>query len=73
MAKIIFSDVFQENADGTITPKRNVQIGAATIGSQITFGKGVSFGGINIFDFKDLPVEADDVGGVLVIKGFYKV
>ena len=73
MARINFSEVFQENLDGTITPKRSVQIGSAIIGPQLTFGNGVSFGGVNIFDFKDLPIEADEVGDILVIKGFYKV
>ena len=68
-----FSEVFQENPDNTITPKKNIRIGGATFGPQITFGPGVSFGGVNIFDFRGLAIEADEEDGVLNIKGFYKV
>jgi len=72
MAKFSFDKIFIENPDNTLTPRTNIRIGAATFGPGITFGPGVAFGGINIFDFKGYDIEADDAGGVLVIKGFYK-
>ncbi|MBI2551690.1 hypothetical protein HYW17_00105 [Candidatus Uhrbacteria bacterium] len=72
MAKFSFNDVFIDNPDNTLTPRRSIRIGAATFGSGITFGPGVAFGGINIFDFKGCDIEADDEADILVIKGFYK-
>jgi hypothetical protein len=68
-----FSEVFQENPDNTITPKRNIRIRGAIFGPQVTFGPGVSFGGINIFDFRGLGIEADEEGDILNIRGFYRV
>jgi len=68
-----FSEIFQENPDNTITPKRNIRIRGAVFGPQVTFGPGVSFGGINIFDFKGFNIEANEEGNVLNITGFYKV
>jgi len=67
-----FREIFQENDDGSITPKIHIKIGSTTMGPSITFRKGIAFGGIDIFDFKGLDIEANEDDGVLVLKGFYK-
>lgn len=67
-----FFEIFRENQDGTLTPTRTIRVGPATFGSSVTFGPGVSFGGINFFDFKGNDIQAEDENGVLVIKGFYR-
>lgn len=72
MQRYNFYDIFRENPDGTLTPKRTIRLGAATLGSSITFGPGVSFGGINIFQFKGAAIAGEEENGVLVIKGFYQ-
>ncbi|MBU0578223.1 hypothetical protein KJ742_06435 [Patescibacteria group bacterium] len=72
MQRYNFNDIFRENADGTLTPKRTIQLGAATLGSSVTFGQGVSFGGVNIFQFKGADIAGEEDSGVLVIKGFYQ-
>ncbi|MFA6096598.1 MAG: hypothetical protein WC788_03140 [Candidatus Paceibacterota bacterium] len=69
--KYKFNDLFDES-DGTLMPKKTIKLKSVTLSPSITFKKGVSFSGIDIFDFKDMDIEAEDVGGTLVIKGFYK-
>ena len=68
-----FNEIFQENPNGTLTPIRTIRLGSATLGSSVTFGTGVSFDGINVFDFKNFAIEADEENGVLVIKGYYQL
>ena len=71
--KYNFNQIFLENPNGTLTPRLTVQIGGAIFGPQVNFGPGVSFGGVNIFDFKGFPIEAEEENGILIIKGFYKL
>lgn len=71
--KYTFNQIFKEDDSGRLTPLRPIRIGAATFGSSVTFGPGVSFGGVNIFEYKGLDIDAEEDGEVLVIKGFYKV
>lgn len=67
-----FNQLFRENPDGSLTPRFNIKIGGVTFGPSITFTKGVSFSGINVFDFKGSDIEVEQEGDVLVIKGFYR-
>lgn len=69
-----FDDLFTENPDGSLTPKKTIRIGSATFGSSVTFKPGVIFSGVNIFDFKgcDIEVEEDQATKILSVKGFYK-
>ncbi len=66
-----FNELFEEK-DGTLTPKRTIKLKSVTLGPSIIFKQGTSFGGIDVFDFKGKGVEAEDVAGTLVIKGFYE-
>jgi len=70
--KYDFDAIFRRNPDGTITPRRTIQIGSATLGSSVTFGSGVSFSGVNIFNYVGAAVEADEENGILIIRGFYQ-
>lgn len=70
--KYRFGEIFRENEDGSLSPTRTVNINGVTFGPGVSFGPGVLFGGINIFDFRGSDVEADTVGNVLVIRGFYR-
>ena len=42
-----FLDVFQENSDGSLTPKRSILVNGISFNSSVTFQKGVAFGGID--------------------------
>jgi len=72
-ARYSFSDIFKENADGTISAKTKAQIGGATIAPEVKFTEGISWGGIDIFDYlgQDLMVEKEK--GVSIIRGFFGV
>lgn len=66
-----FNELFEEK-NGALTPKRTIKLKSVILGPSITFKKGVSFGGIDVFDFKGKIIEAEDVAGTLVVKGFYE-
>ena len=71
--KYKFHEIFRENPNGSLTPKITINVGGtATFGSGVTFSPGVSFGGVNFFNYKGLDIEAEEKKGVLVIKGFYQ-
>lgn len=69
--RVRFSDVFNTNPNGSITPKSQVHINGVTMGPGIAFTSGVSFGGLDLTSLvgKDLEVEQKD--GVIHIKGHY--
>lgn len=65
-----FLDVFQENPDGSLTPKRLIAVNGITFGPGTSFQRGVAFGGIDFHLYKYRDILADEESGVLVIKGF---
>ena len=67
-----FSDVFQENADGSLNPKRTISISGVTLGPEVKFGPGMVVGGIDFHKYKYRPVAAEERDNTLVIRGFYK-
>ena len=68
-----FDQIFEEGSDGSLTPRVHIKIRGMKIGPGISFGSGIGFGGVNIFDFKGMDIEADkDKEGVFVLKGFYQ-
>ena len=68
-----FLDIFQENPDGTLTPKKIISVNGVTFGPGVIFSQGVTFGGVNFHQYKYLDIAVEiRLDGVLVIKGFYK-
>jgi hypothetical protein len=65
-----FTDIFTINA-GIVGPKVPVHINGVTMNPGVSFGDGVSFGGVNLQQYLGKDVEADLTNGVYVIKGFY--
>ena len=65
-----FNEIFREEEEMLIT-LYTIKIGPVIIGPGMRFGKGVSFGGINIFEFIGKDIEADEDNGFLIINGFY--
>jgi len=70
--RIKFSQVFAKKPDGSITPIRPIRIGGVSLGPGVSFSKGVSFAGVDISQYEDSDIEADEEDGVLIIRGFYK-
>lgn len=67
-----FLDVFQENPDGSLTPRMRINVNGIEFGPGVSFGSGVVFGGVNFHQYKYLDIAAEEQNGVLVVKGFYK-
>jgi len=67
-----FLDIFQENPDGSLTPKRRISVNGIDFGPGITFQKGVAFGGIDFHLYKYWDISGEENGEVLDIKGFYQ-
>ncbi len=67
-----FLEIFQENTDGSLTPKRQIHVNGITFGPGVNFQKGVAFGGIDFHLYKYWDIAAEDQNGVLTIKGFFQ-
>ncbi|OGT07473.1 MAG: hypothetical protein A2X78_03210 [Gammaproteobacteria bacterium GWE2_37_16] len=69
--RINFYQIFRINADGSIEPLRIVRIGGVQMAPGVKFGRGVSFGGIDLSQFIGRDFSVEDQQGVLVIKGIF--
>ncbi|MFZ2205227.1 MAG: hypothetical protein WAV23_01405 [Minisyncoccia bacterium] len=67
-----FLDIFTENSDGSLTPKRQIFVNGISFGPGVVFQKGVAFGGIDFHLYKYWDIAVDEKDGVLNIKGFYQ-
>lgn len=67
-----FLDIFQENLNGSLSPRVRINVNGIEFGPGIVFGTGVTFGGINFHQYKYWDIAAEEQNGVLIIKGFYK-
>jgi len=73
MSKKGFKEIFQENPDGSLTPKQRIKIGGVIIGPNTTLQSGVSVGGVIFHNYKYLDIATEENGdGILEIKGIYK-
>lgn len=72
MNRYRFLDIFQENPDGSLSPRRVIGINGITFSPGVSFSQGVSFGGVDFHRFKYSDIAAEEQSGILVIKGFYK-
>lgn len=72
MNRYNFLDIFQENPDGSLTPKIPISINGVVAGLGVTFQNGVSFGGIDIHKYKYFPIAGIEHDDFLEIKGFYQ-
>lgn len=72
MKRLHFLDVFTENPDGSLTPKKQIHINGINFGPGIVFQKGVAFGGIDFHLYKYWDIACEENGDILIIKGFYQ-
>lgn len=71
MAKISFWEIFNTSPDGSLEPKKRIQIGGVQLGPGIRFSKGIAFGGIDFTLYVGRDLEIDQKGEVYVITGIY--
>jgi hypothetical protein len=71
--RVAFSEIFNDNGDGSYTPKGAIRVGAVTMGSGVAFRSGVQFSGVDIAQYvgKDLEIVTHP-GGIVEITGFYQ-
>ncbi len=72
MSKHPFGEIFQENSDGSLSPKRTIVVNGVTFGPEVTFGTGVTLGGIDFHQYKHMSIAIEEEDGVLAVKGFYR-
>lgn len=67
-----FLDIFQELADGSLTPKILINVNGIMFGPGVVFQKGVVFGGVDfhLYKYRDIAVE-EQSDGSLKILGFF--
>lgn len=65
-----FLNVFQENSDGSLTPRRQIYVNGITFSPGTNFQKGVAFGGIDFHLYKYWDILGKENEGVLVVTGF---
>lgn len=66
-----FDTIFTRNSDGSISPRVGVHINGVSMGPGVAFGRGVSFGGVDLATLQGRDLETEIQGGVYVIKGVY--
>lgn len=72
MNRYRFLDIFQENPDGSLSPRVRININGIEFGPGVAFGQGVSFGGVDIYQYRNLDIAAEELNGVFTIRGFYR-
>ncbi len=72
MERFKFRDVFQENSDGSLAPKRQIHVNGISFGPGVSFQKGVAYGGIDFHLYKYWDISGKEDNGVLTIEGFYQ-
>lgn len=71
MQRLNFYQIFRIHSDGSIEPIRVVRIGGVQIGPGVRFGRGVSFGNLDLFQFVGRDFQVEEQNGVLIISGIY--
>lgn len=67
-----FSDIFQQNPDGSLSPKVRLNVNGIEFGPGTSFTPGVSFGGVNFSKYIGVPIAIEKEGDVYVLRGFYQ-
>lgn len=70
-AKVPFNQLFQVNADGSVSPKVVVSIKGVTMTSGVKFTSGVTFSGVDITKYIGHDIEVNQQNGVCDIVRFY--
>ena len=71
MNRYDFFTVFQENLDGSLTPRMPITVNGVTFGQTISFRPGVSFGGVDFHRYRGQAILGEESNGVLIVRGFF--
>ncbi len=72
MQRYRFLDVFQENIDGSLSPKIKINVNGVLLGPGVVIGPGVVFAGIDFHQYKYLDIAGEYIDDTFLIKGFFK-
>lgn len=70
--KYPFFDLFQENPDGSLKPRKSIYVNGVTFTPDVVLGPGISFAGLDFQQYKYWDIEADLKDEIYFIKGFYR-
>ena len=70
--RVPFSEIFQVNPNGSISPKTKIIIGGVTMAPGVSFTKGVSFSGVDIASHAGHDLEIERQENAVIIKAIYK-
>ena len=71
MAKVPFDSIFIKHPDGSLEPRQRVRIGGVMLSQGSRFSRGVSFGGIDLFQFLGRDLEIQTENDITVITAIY--
>ena len=71
MNRLNFYQIFRMNTDGSIEPLMPVRIGGVQMAPGVKFGRGVSFGGIDLFSYIGREFQVEHQNGILIITGIF--
>ena len=66
-----FNAIFRLNNDGSIEPLRVIRIGGVQMGPGVKFGRGVLFGGVDLYNFIGRDFQTNEENGILIVNGIY--
>ena len=69
--RLNFYQIFRINTDGSIEPIRIVRIGGVQVGPGVRFGRGVSFGQIDLSQYVGRDFQVEEQNGILIVVGIY--
>jgi len=72
MNRYKFLDILQENPNGSLSLRVRINVNGVELGPGVAFDKGVSFGGVDFSQYRNLDIAAEEKNGVLIIRGFYR-
>lgn len=72
MGRYNFSDIFQVDFGGTVSPKRKIRVNGTIVDTGVIIRKGVLVGGVDLFELKDNEIEAEEQGDTLILRSIYQ-
>lgn len=68
--RVSFWTVFKHE-DGMLVTRQNTKVGAVAFGPNVGIGRGVSFGGIDLFQYLGRDLQIERSGDVITVRGIF--
>ena len=72
LKKVNFNSIFKLSEDGSIEPLKAINIGGIQMNPGVKLHRGVSLGGIDLFDNIGRDFSVEDLDDVLTLVGIYE-